>query len=108
MTWPESYDVAVIGGGNAGLCAALAARQAGASVIVLEGAPRDLRGGNSRHTRNLRCAHAASTAVLTEAYPEDEFLADLVRVTREETDRPLARLLVERSAGCPEGVGRVG
>ncbi|OFW02297.1 MAG: tricarballylate dehydrogenase [Acidobacteria bacterium RIFCSPLOWO2_12_FULL_67_14b] len=102
------YDVAVIGGGNAGLSAALTARQAGASVIVLEGAPRDLRGGNSRHTRNLRCAHAASTAVLTEAYPEDEFLADLVRVTREETDRPLARLLVERSAGCPEWMGRFG
>jgi tricarballylate dehydrogenase len=102
------YDVAVIGGGNAALSAALTARQAGASVIVLESAPRDLRGGNSRHTRNLRCAHTVSTAVLTEAYSEDEFLADLLRVTREETDRPLARLIVERSAGCSEWMGRFG
>ena len=102
------YDVAVIGGGNAGLCAALSARQTGASVIVLEGAPRDFRGGNSRHTRNLRCAHAAPTDVLTESYTEDEFLADLMRVTGNETDGPLARLLVDRSAGCPDWMRQFG
>jgi len=102
------YDVAVIGGGNAGLCAALSARQKGASVIVLEGAPRDLRGGNSRHTRNLRCAHGAPTDVLTESYSEDEFLADLMRVTANETDGPLARLLVDRSASCPGWMGSFG
>ena len=62
----DVYDVAVLGGGgNAGLCAALTASQAGASVIVIESAPRDFRGGNSRHTRNLRCAHAEPTSVLT-------------------------------------------
>ena len=102
------YDVAVIGGGNAGLCAALTARQKGASVIVLEGAPRDFRGGNSRHTRNLRCAHGAPTDVLTESYSEDEFLADLMRVTASETDGPLARLLVDRSASCPGWMGSFG
>jgi tricarballylate dehydrogenase len=102
------YDVAVIGGGNAGLSAALTARQAGARVIVLESAPRDFRGGNTRHTRNLRCAHTSATAVLTDAYPEDEFLADLLRVTHHETDGPLARLLVERSAGCPDWMNRFG
>jgi tricarballylate dehydrogenase len=104
----DTYDVAVIGGGNAGLTAALAARQAGATVIVLEGAPRDLRGGNSRHTRNLRCAHAAPTDVLTESYSEDEFLADLMRVTNGEADGPLARLLVDRSAGCPAWMAQFG
>ena len=83
MSQRSSYDVAVVGGGNAGLSAALAARQAGASVIVLEASPRDFRGGNSRHTRNLRCAHAAPTDVLTESYSEDEFLADLMRVTKD-------------------------
>ena len=102
------YDVAVVGGGNAGLSAALVARQAGARVLVLECAPREMRGGNSRHTRNLRCAHAAPTSVLTDAYSEDEFLADLLRVTHNETDGPLARILVERSAGCPEWMGRFG
>jgi tricarballylate dehydrogenase len=102
------YDVAVIGGGNAGLCAALAARHGGARVIVLEGAPRDFRGGNSRHTRNLRCAHPAPTAVLTEAYSEDEFLADLLRATGSETDATLARLLVDRSTGCAGWMGQFG
>ena len=53
----RTYDVLVAGGGNAALCAALTARSAGASVLLLESAPRHFRGGNSRHTRNLRCMH---------------------------------------------------
>ncbi|HEY6359908.1 MAG TPA: FAD-dependent tricarballylate dehydrogenase TcuA [Vicinamibacterales bacterium] len=96
-----TFDVAVLGGGNAGLCAALTARRAGARVIVLECAPRDFRGGNSRHTRNLRCAHGAPTDMLTDAYPEDELLSDLLRVNANETDEGLARLVVEHSAECP-------
>src|SRR5512134_2464299 len=96
------YDVAVLGGGNAALSAALTARQAGARVIVIECAPRHFRGGNSRHTRNLRCAHAAPTDVLTDAYPEDELMADLVRVNDGETDEALARLVVAGSTGCPD------
>ena len=104
----HTWDIAVIGGGNAGLCAALTARRAGASVIVLESAPRDFRGGNSRHTRNFRCAHASPTDVLTDSYSEDEFLADLMRVTGNDTDVPLARLLVDRSAGCPDWMGAFG
>ena len=90
------------------LCAALTARQAGASVLVLDSAPRHFRGGNSRHTRNFRCAHPAPTDVLTESYPEDEFLADLNRVTDHEADQALAQLLVSRSAGCPEWMRQFG
>jgi tricarballylate dehydrogenase len=107
-TSDATYDVAVIGGGNAGLCAALTARQAGATVIVLERAPRDFRGGNSRHTRNLRCAHDAPTDVLEGSYSADELFADLIRVTGHDTDEALARLLVERSAACPEWMGQFG
>ena len=102
-----AYDVAVIGGGNAGLSAALTARSRGARVIVLERAPRDFRGGNSRHTRNLRCAHAGATPPLQGSYPEHEFLSDLLRVTGE-TDEPLARLVVRESAGCPAWMQRFG
>lgn len=100
MTGP-TYDVVVLGGGNAGLTAALSASAAGARVVVIESAPRHFRGGNSRHTRNLRVAHAAPTDVLTEAYPESEFWTDLLRVSGS-TDEPLARLVISRSAGCPE------
>lgn len=78
------HDVVVIGGGNAALVAALAARRGGAQdVLLLERAPAWMRGGNSRHTRNTRCAHDAadaSTAFMSGAYPEEELLEDLLQV----------------------------
>src|SRR5947199_2868311 len=88
------YGVLVIGGGNAALGAAISARRAGADVLVLEGAPKFYRGGNTRHTRNMRCAHDAATDILTGPYTEQEFWEDLQRVTEGETDEQLARLMV--------------
>src|SRR5262244_2339898 len=93
----RKYDVLVIGGGNAALCAAISARRAGASVLVLEGAPKFYRGGNTRHTRNMRCAHDAATEILTGPYTEDEFWEDLLRVTGGQTDEELARMMIHES-----------
>ncbi|CAG9259738.1 TcuA: flavoprotein used to oxidize tricarballylate to cis-aconitate [Paraburkholderia unamae] len=93
-------DVLVIGGGNAALCAALMAREAGASVLMLEAAPRAWRGGNSAHTRNLRCMHDAPQDVLVDAYPEEEYWQDLLKVTGGLTDEKLARLVIRASSNC--------
>src|ERR1700721_1442586 len=93
----RKYDVLVLGGGNAALCAAISARRDGASVLVLEAAPKFYRGGNTRHTRNMRCAHDAATDILTGPYTEDEFWEDLLRVTGGQTDEELARHMIRES-----------
>jgi tricarballylate dehydrogenase len=93
----QKFDVLVIGGGNAALCAAISARRSGASVLVLEAAPKFYRGGNTRHTRNMRCAHDAATDILTGPYTEEEFFDDLLRITGGQTDEDLARLMIHES-----------
>ena len=110
---PEQCDVAVVGAGNAAMCAALAAREQGASVIVLERAPEDEAGGNTRFTAGaIRFAYngvddlRALMPDLTEdeiartdfgAYTEDQFFDDMARVTENRTDPDLVELLVRRS-----------
>lgn len=93
-----NLDILIAGGGNAALCAAITAARAGASVLVVERAPRSYRGGNTRHTRNMRVAHDAGNEILTGPYPVDEFWDDLLRVTDGNTDRELARMTLEKSA----------
>jgi tricarballylate dehydrogenase len=95
------YDIAVVGGGNAALCAALTAARARARVVVLESAPRDLRGGNSRHTRNLRCAHDEPGRFLSGTYSVEEFASDLRGVNGGAADETLARLVIRASRDCP-------
>ena len=104
----EIFDVAILGGGNAGLCAALGAAERGARVVIVESAPKAFRGGNSRHTRNLRCMHDEPTDVLIGSYPEAEYVDDLLRVTGGRTDEALARLVARRSADCPAWIRRFG
>ena len=91
------YDVLVAGGGNAALCAAITARRAGARVIVLESATKDFRGGNSRHTRDIRYMHRAASEFVTDAYGEEEFWQDLRGVTGGATNECLARLVIRES-----------
>jgi tricarballylate dehydrogenase len=101
-------DVLVIGGGNAALCAALMAAEAGARVTLLEASPREWRGGNSGHTRNLRCMHDAPQDVLVDAYPEEEFWQDLLKVTGGITNEKLARLTIRASSTCRDWMRRHG
>ena len=94
------YDLAVIGGGNAALCAAITAAEKGAKVVILETAPKAYRGGNSRHTRNFRCMHSGPLGPLVEDYSEDEYFEDLLKVTAGKTDETLARLAIRTSEEC--------
>ena len=96
-TLNHSYDVLIAGGGNAALCAAITARRAGARVILLESATRDFRGGNSRHTRDIRYMHRAATGFVTAAYEEEEFWQDLRGVTGGATNERLAGLVIRES-----------
>ena len=91
MELKQSFDVLVVGGGNAGLCAAISARRAGTRVLLLEAATKDFRGGNSRHTRDIRYMHPAATDYVTGAYRDAEFWSDLQQVTGGETNERLAR-----------------
>lgn len=93
-------DVLVIGAGNAGLCAALSARRTGARVQLLESAPREWRGGNSKYTRNLRCVHDEDD-VMSGRYTEEELESDLSSVTGEGADPAITRLVIERSREAP-------
>ena len=85
-------DVLVIGGGNAALCAAITAAEACAKVTLLERAPRAYRGGNSRHTRNFRCAHDATLGVLSGQYGQDEFYDCLLYTSPSPRDATLSRM----------------
>jgi tricarballylate dehydrogenase len=77
-------------------------------VLVVEGAPKFYRGGNTRHTRNVRVAQDGSAPTMTGAYDPDEFYDDLTRVTGGQTDAALARLTIERSSELLPWLGEQG
>jgi tricarballylate dehydrogenase len=89
-------EVLVIGGGNAALCAAMAAADHGARVTLIERAPLAERGGNSKYTRNIRVAHENMPA-MSAAYETAELLDDLITVSGTDIDLDLARLAVDES-----------
>src|SRR6266576_1654811 len=106
-------DVIVVGGGNAAFSAALAAQEQGASVLMLEAAPEDESGGNSRFTAgSVRVVYNGVDDIktlvpdLTEAeiattdfgtYTADQFFDDMARVTQHRADPDLVELLVTKS-----------
>jgi tricarballylate dehydrogenase len=105
-------DVVVVGGGNAAMSAALAAREQGAEVLVLERAPYPERGGNTAYTGGLvRFAYTAAdverlvpdlsdgqrAATDFGAYTEADFFDDMARVTEHRADPDLVAALVTRS-----------
>jgi len=109
----KQWDVIVIGAGNAAFCAALAAREKGMSILMLERAPEDENGGNSRFTAGaIRFAYDGVEdlkAIMPDLTPEeiantdfgtyttDQFFDDMFRVTRYRTDPELCEQLVTRS-----------
>ena len=97
MDATRQWDVLVAGGGNAALCAAITAREAGLTVLMVECSNEAMRGGNSRHTRNMRTMHAGPLPPLTGAYPEQEYWDDLLKVTGGLTDEPLARMTIRQT-----------
>lgn len=66
--------------------------------LLAEWAPRALRGGNTRHSRNFRIAHAAPTALSPGVYSAEEYGADILRATEGASDGALTRVLARESA----------
>jgi tricarballylate dehydrogenase len=96
----ETWDVVVVGGGNAAIAAAMAAEDLGARVLVLESATRHMRGGNTRHTRNVRCVHVRD-AYNSGDYSYEELWSDLCAVGTGPGNEELADFTVRDSATIP-------
>jgi tricarballylate dehydrogenase len=95
------YDVIVIGGGNAGLCAALSASKYSKEVLLIESGSKHDRGGNSKYTRDIRYMHERDKYTKGE-YLSSEFVNDVLRVTHNNTNKELLDLVVTESAHIPE------
>ena len=108
MVGTNIYDVIVIGGGNAAICAAIGPRHNTGKVSLLERAPDHMRGGNTRHTRNIRCAHNSADNFFSGPYSEEEYLADLMQVTGGPANLDLAKFVIRESNKLPQWMSEHG
>ena len=95
-----TWDLVVVGGGNAAVSAAMAADDRGARVLIVERAPVPMRGGNTRHTRNIRCVHRQDEFNSGD-YCFDELWTDLCGVGTGPSDEELAHFTVSDSETIP-------
>lgn len=103
-----SFDVVVVGGGVAGLCAAVAARQAGANVVLVEKAPLEGRGGNTRFAdAQMRFPHEADEYG-TRDYSVEAMYSDLMRISRGRANPALVRTLCENARQAAEWLTALG
>ncbi|MEM3675967.1 MAG: FAD-dependent tricarballylate dehydrogenase TcuA, partial [Thermoplasmataceae archaeon] len=93
--------VVVIGGGNAGLCAAIEAAESGNQVLLIEASPLKFRGGNSKYTRDIRYVHGPDRFTSGE-YSAPELMDDLRQVSGGELNHEMAELVISRSEAIPE------
>jgi CitB-like protein len=98
----ELWDVVVIGGGNAGLAAALTAARLTDRVLVLDRGAAAMRGGNTRHTRNIRCVHGQADRYSPGTYLFEELWRDLCGVGTGPSNEKLAELTVRESETVPQ------
>lgn len=98
----------MVGCGIAGLSAAIAGREAGASVILIEKAPPEGRGGNTRFAdAQMRFPHEADQFGPRD-YTVDAMYADLMRISRGRADDALIRTLCENARQTAEWLTGLG
>ena len=120
----DAWDVIVVGAGNAAFCAALSASESAKKILVLERAPEEESGGNSRFTAGLMRVAYSGVEDLKKAIPdlspeeiartdfgtytEEQFLDDMGRVTEYRCDPDLTEILVKNSLSTVEWMRKKG